>query len=665
MEASPQDEPNGSRHSEIATTFRTAVKHLQDRLSWRRLQNRVRLQDTEIGDSEYSRAFRPILRGFTLPAAIYYALVVYLHYRDEPFGDFLVLGGIAAVTSVVGFILSFQLRTRSAGRARLELYAVTIFGLAYANILAYHLIHLEVPKLIYFVLLTMAVATAGVSVRVILPVTAISLVTAIGLAGQAGPATQSQFAHIALATSFIACGMSFLMRQAINREIRARMALQDMHDEAQNAAETDFLTKLPNRRSFTRHLDSAFDAGRELALGLVDLNGFKQVNDLFGHAFGDELLSNVALRLRQTCGDDVFVARLGGDEFAFVLECPRINQDMTALGREICSAIRQSYTLGGNEVSITAAIGFAQRNATTETPQQLYEQADFALYRGKSSRGCAVEVFSGTLVSERSAMKKLEQQLLTTAFENEMYMVYQPLVDSLDNSVVGFEALGRWFNPELGDVPPGDFIRAAERCGVMDRLTPILLKLALHDAESWPAETRLSFNLSARDLVSTETIDSICWIVSESGIDPSRIDFEVTETAIMADYEHARASIARLRSHGSRIALDDFGTGYANFQHIDEIHAEKIKIDRSFIAGLGTPENAGIVASTMIEMCRRMNVDCIAEGVEEPSELAALQQIGGRLVQGYLYGRPMPATKVATFLSQFPGSDLSALRTSA
>ena len=665
MKFRTQSQDKSDKAPGISIAWTKAIGLLQRILPWRNGANTDANDTGIIGDEEYSRAFRPILFGFTLPAAIYYAIVVFLHYNDEPFGNFLILGGIAAITSVVGFVLSHQLRTRSAGRVRLEIYALTIFGLAYANILAYQLIHLETAKLIYFVLLTMAVATAGVSLRVILPVTAISLVTAIALAGQAGPEAQDQFAYIALATTFIAIGMAFLMRRAIDREIRARMALQVMHNEAMNAADTDFLTKLPNRRSFTRHLDSKFRENDDIALGLVDLNGFKQVNDLFGHVFGDALLADVAQRIRKACGNEVFVARLGGDEFALVLENATGRAEMAALGREICSAINQSYGVSGNQVSLSAAVGFSRRYAATATTHQLYEQADFALYRGKASRSGAVEIFSGKLVSELNRVKTIEQQLLISAFETEMHMEYQPLVDSIDNTIIGFEALARWRNPELGNVRADDFIRAAERCGVMDRLTPILLKASLADAVAWPDTIRLSFNLSARDLVSVETIDTICRIVGESGFPADRIDFEVTETAIMADFERARDSITRLRALGSDIALDDFGTGYANFQHIGEIHADKLKIDRAFIAKLGTPENSGIVVSTMIDMCRKMDIDCIAEGVEEQSELDALQEIGGRLVQGYLFGRPMPSSDIAAFLARFPTSETTAIRASA
>ncbi len=615
-----------------------------------------------------AKAYQPILRGFALPVAIYYAIVVGLHFIDEPFGNFLVLGTMAAATSAAGFVIYAALRRTRAAFARLEFYAAALFSLVFANTLLFHLIHQDSTRLVYFVLAVLAVAVSGVSLRVILPMSALCLATPIVLAARIGPEAVTQFLHVALASSFIAVITAVLMRTAIRREIRARLKAEQSHKAAQHAADFDFLTGLPNRRNFFSHLDRAFASPAEqgdLVLALVDINGFKRVNDIYGHALGDQLLVGVGQRIRAACTECSVVARLGGDEFAFLLERPISDAALKRLGGDICAAVGRNYPIAGNEISVSARIGFARRRQSTTVPTQLYEYADFALYRARESFATAVQFFTAANAAELDAIKQVEQQLSSSSFEDEMHVEYQPLVQVPENRVIGFEGLARWQSPQLGRVPPDIFIRAAERCGVISRLTPILLRKALADAKSWPADLRLSFNLSARDVVSPDSIDQICRIVDESGFPGDRIDFEITETSIMTDFERVRVSLSRIRHLGAHIALDDFGVGYSNFQHLDELQIDKLKIDRRFVASMGLRENSARIVKTMIEMCGTLGLTCVAEGIETENDLDAVMKAGATIVQGFHFSRPMTNDNVLPFLRRPSENEGAGVRRSA
>lgn len=618
--------------------------------------------------NEFAEAFRPVIRGMLLPAGIYYAIVFVLHFFVQKPEHTSVLAPLAASAGLTSLLFFWLLRKPGVTRTRLELYSLIVYTLFFANVLVHHLLHLEVTKLVYFVLLALVVATTGVTIRLIIPAIAISLAAAIWLAGTAGAEAQAQFTFITMATCFVAFGTSTLMRMAIIREIRSRLRTEKLHETAQYAADFDFLTGLPNRRSFFNRLEAAFADpahGAQMVVGIIDLNGFKHVNDLHGHVFGDQLLARVAKRIQKTCVGSALVARLGGDEFAILLERPASDAVLREIGAGICAAVGRSYDISGTEVSVSAVIGFARRLATTSMPEQLYEQADFALYRGKRTGGGDVEIFTPEDEAELDAIKQVEHHLSQSRLEDEMFAEYQPMVLATEGRVTGFEALARWHSPHLGRVAPDIFIRAAERCGMMHRLTPVLLRKALNEAKNWPGDLRLSFNLSALDLISSDAVEQICQVVAQSGFPGTRIDFEITETAIMTDYERVRNSLARLRELGAHIALDDFGVGYSNFQHLDELAIDKLKIDRRFISRMGTETNSGRIAKTMIDMCTHLGLICVVEGVETADELTAVIGAGGAIVQGYHFSRPLTADKVLPFLSKGLDLRLDELRHSA
>ncbi|WP_290886521.1 EAL domain-containing protein [Hoeflea sp.] len=436
--------------------------------------------------------------------------------------------------------------------------------------------------------------------------------------------------------------------------VSARRKLETVSRENFRLANLDSLTGLPNRRQFFTLLETAFaEAGEgRLAVGIIDLDGFKPVNDLYGHKIGDDLLVEVGRRLASLMEDNTRIARLGGDEFALtVADCPG-DEQLLALGEEICKALRDPFVLMEATVQLSGSIGFAAYPEMAESAHDLYERADYALYQGKrSNRGHAV-LFANSHVAEIEKEKRIEQALGTADLEHEIDVVFQPIVDILSGRTVAFEALARWTSPALGSLPPGQFIPVAERIGLIGQLTRVLLKKALVSASRWPDEVGLSFNLSTHDISTSDGAVAIVGIIMASGIDPERLDFEITETAMMYDFVQAKTAINMLKGLGCGIALDDFGTGYSSLSQLHALPLTKIKIDRSFVTDLHKNPASFKIVKSLLALSSDMGLSCVIEGVETEDELAVLKNLGGELVQGYFYSRPMPEIDIPGFLRQ-------------
>jgi diguanylate cyclase (GGDEF)-like protein len=437
--------------------------------------------------------------------------------------------------------------------------------------------------------------------------------------------------------------------------IDARTKLELANRENFRLANRDSLTGLNNRRRFFSQLEQVFEKaqsqGRCVAVGVLDLDGFKPVNDLYGHVVGDALLMEVGQRLTELADETVHVSRLGGDEFALIfLDCGD-DAHLLQKGDELCAALRRPVALADVTVRISASMGLAVFPALADTALQLYERADYALYNGKRTRRGRATLFTNEHVMQIARSTRLEQVLRDADLKNEMSVFFQPIVDSQTGKAVAFEALARWTSPVLGEVSPGLFIPVAERAGLVSRLTRVLLEKALAAASGWPQDMRLSFNLSANDIGSSEGVVRIVGILSSSGFDPGRVDFEITETAMMYDFEQAKASIETLRQMGCGIALDDFGTGFSSLSQIHALPLTKIKIDRSFVSDIDeTPASYKIVKS-LVALSRDMGLDCVVEGVETKEELATLDKLGASLIQGYYFSAPVPEAELARFVS--------------
>ena len=434
--------------------------------------------------------------------------------------------------------------------------------------------------------------------------------------------------------------------------VSARTKLELANRENARLANLDSLTGLANRRQFFTQLEEAFaeSEGKRLAVGVIDLDGFKPVNDLYGHTVGDALLYEVGQRLSDLAGSNGQISRLGGDEFALtVTDCPD-DAELLALGEEICTALRAPFVLAEATVQISGSVGFSVYPQLADDVHQLYERADYALYQGKrSNRGHAL-LFTSEHVAAIEQNQQLEQVLSRADLDAELTVLFQPIIDIQTGRTMAFEALARWNSPVLGSVSPALFIPVAERIGLIGDLTCVLLKKALAAACRWPDNVGLSFNLSTHDISSPDGVATIASIILSSGIDPRRLDLEITETAMMYDFGQAKASIEVFKILGCGIALDDFGTGYSSLSQLHALPLTKIKIDRSFVSGLHQNPASYKIVKSLLALSSDMGLGCVIEGVETREELDALKKLGGVLVQGYFYSPPVAESEIAGFL---------------
>ncbi|MGQ3355187.1 MAG: putative bifunctional diguanylate cyclase/phosphodiesterase [Phreatobacter sp.] len=440
--------------------------------------------------------------------------------------------------------------------------------------------------------------------------------------------------------------------------VEARAEAVSLSDENFRLANIDSLTDLPNRRAFFARLEKAYGANTEsqgLAVGILDLDGFKPVNDAYGHGIGDRLLKEVSRRMEAVCAaHGVHLARLGGDEFAFLLTSAD-EAKLLAWGRELCGSLTRAIDLVGAMVQVSGSLGIA-RAFSTSSVDDLMQRADYALYQAKRGHRGSVVMFSE---SHHDAIRRhamIEQALRSADFEAELKVVYQPIIEVRTEAPIGFEALARWNSPVLGAVSPGEFIPVAERAGIVSRLTCDLLQKALAEARTWPGHMRLAFNLSAQDLGSPENLLKIIAIIGQSGFDLRRLDLEITETAFAFDPAQVQKSVGQLRDLGCGISIDDFGTGYSSLSRLHSLPLTKLKIDRSFIARIEQDTVSYNIVKSLVALSRDMKLDCVIEGVETSAELDVLRQLGGALVQGYYYSKPLEAAFLQAYIGGYPSA---------
>lgn len=430
-------------------------------------------------------------------------------------------------------------------------------------------------------------------------------------------------------------------------------ALEALGAENLRLAATDALTGLPNRRSFFPTLDDAIRGSQRTAsgftLGIIDLDGFKGLNDTYGHMVGDRVLQEVATRIRGAVPSGAVLARLGGDEFALILRDDTSATDLDALCQAIFTAVNRPFVFGVTSARVGASIGFA-RFETDMTAAQLVERADFALYEAKAHRRGAFVVFAPEHETRMRLQSAVEHALRHAEFAAEFSLAFQPMVDVASGRTVASEALARWHSPHLGQVSPDRFIAVAERTGLINELTRVLLAKALATMAAWPADVALSFNLSVTDITSPEAVAQLCALVEASAIDPHRLQFEVTETAMIGDFAHALAGLERLKALGVDLSLDDFGTGYCSLSYVHTLPVDKLKIDQSFTRALLERESARKIITSILDLSRGLGLQCVVEGVETPGQAAVLQGLGCPLMQGYLFHKPMPAEEVVIYL---------------
>ncbi len=429
---------------------------------------------------------------------------------------------------------------------------------------------------------------------------------------------------------------------------------QRLSDENFRLASIDSLTDLPNRRSFFASLralsEQALATDGAFNVGLIDLDGFKQVNDIYGHASGDLVLQEVGARLLALAEPGIFFARLGGDEFGVLAQDRQSKDALLELGQRICDSLSQPYRVGGNIAELSGTIGWAAFPDAGKTVTQVFERADAAMYVGKESRRGTAVIFSTEHETRIRRSSLVTQELRHADLESELFLEFQPISDVVTRRTIGLEALGRWHNPRLGAVKPEEFIRIAERTELILRITEVLLHKALAEVPHWPSELYLSFNLSAIDISTSARARRLIDIVAASGVPPHRVSFEITETALTRDFEQARSALTMIKAAGCRVSLDDFGTGYSSLSYVHRLPFDSIKIDRSFMTDVDSNSASKKIVKSVLDLCKNLGLECVVEGLETSSQAEVVKALGARAVQGYLFGPPMRSGAISSYL---------------
>ena len=420
-------------------------------------------------------------------------------------------------------------------------------------------------------------------------------------------------------------------------------------------ARHDMLTNLPNRVLFREHLEEAFrevKLGRGCAVHCLDLDNFKTVNDTLGHPVGDDLLKAVAGRLAEAVPSSDIVARLGGDEFAVIQRAVERPEQCSQLASRIVELVSKPYDIDGKNLVIGTSIGIALAPNDASDPDQLLKNADMALYLAKSEGRGIHRFFEREMDRRLQARRSLELDMREAILKGEFELYYQPIVVLETGKVSGFEALVRWNHPEHGQISPAQFIPLAEETGLIMPLGEWILRTACSQASRWPGVMRVAVNLSAAQFKGRNLAELAMNALSASGLEPQRLDLEITETVLLQDEVNTLAILHQLRSIGIRIALDDFGTGYSSLAYLRKFPFDTIKIDRSFVQDMLVRKDCQAIVRAVIGLARSLNITTIIEGVETKEQLAAAKRKGCDEGQGYLFAKPMPYREVADFLAK-------------
>ena len=428
--------------------------------------------------------------------------------------------------------------------------------------------------------------------------------------------------------------------------------------ELRHQALHDALTGLPNRVLALDRAEQMLARARRTRLPMaalyIDLDGFKHVNDTFGHAVGDELLRMVATRLMTVVRGGDTAARLSGDEFVVLLEGAAMDAGPEVVASRLLELLRRPYEIEathGRRLNVSASVGIAL--ADSGTADELLRNADLALYQSKDDGRDRCTLFDAKMQTAACDRLTLEMDLADALARDQLFLEYQPILNLRAERIVGVEALIRWRHPERGIIAPGEFIPLAEESGQIIPIGRWALHEACRQASAWASEGHelgVAVNVSARQLDADELIDDVYRALVHSGLAPGALTLEITETALMRDAEAAVQRLVRLKQLGIRIAIDDFGTGYSSLAYLRQFPADSLKIDRTFVAGVAKNRESAALIDTLVQLARSLKIKILAEGIEDSEQLRALQDAGCDLGQGFLFSRPLPAEAVTGLL---------------
>jgi diguanylate cyclase (GGDEF)-like protein len=444
---------------------------------------------------------------------------------------------------------------------------------------------------------------------------------------------------------------------AISRDIRARLAIEE---KVSYLAQFDALTGLPNRNLFQDRLTQAMALAKRndwpMAVLFIDLDRFKLVNDTLGHAAGDKLLKEAAERLRSCIRASDTVGRLGGDEFAAILSELGKPRDAGLVAQKIIDVFKRPFDLEGKETYVTASVGVTLYPADSDNAEALVVNADAAMYRAKEQGRNNYQYFTRDM-NERAVQRVQTEIALRRALEREEFrLFYQPKADLVTGKICGFEALLRWEHPDKGMVLPGEFIPVLEDTGLIVQAGEWVLRTACVQIKAWQEAGMkvppISVNLSARQFEQKNLKGAVGQILGETKVDPSLIEFEITESLLMNDPEGAARTLHDLKDSGVKLSMDDFGTGYSSLGYLKRFPIDTLKIDRTFVRDISTDADDATLTRAIINLAQNLRLNVVAEGVETEAQLAFLCLNGCDEMQGYLFARPTTAEECGRMLRE-------------
>ncbi|WP_349435120.1 EAL domain-containing protein [Pararhizobium sp. A13] len=420
----------------------------------------------------------------------------------------------------------------------------------------------------------------------------------------------------------------------------------------------DPLSGLPNRVAFGEHLDDVIRRQKDDTAGVAvlsfDLDRFKDVNDVHGHAAGDAVLRTIAERMSKVLGEGEFIARIGGDEFIALTSNVFVKQEVKAFASRLIAEIVKPVEWQGRTLLVGTSVGISRFPVDARNQEELLAQADLAMYRAKAAGSNSIRVYEPSMDDAARNRSVLAMDMRLGIERNEFELYYQYQNNSLTRDVIGFEVLLRWHHPARGMVPPAEFIPVAEKNGFIHQLGDWVLLTACRQASSWANPIKIAVNVAPAQLADANFPARVGEILVETGLDASRLELEITESGIIADQQHALNIISRLKGLGVKIAMDDYGTGYSSLSTLQNFPFDKIKIDRAFINGVTSNRHSAAIVRSTIILAQSLDIPVLAEGVESEEHMEFLRSEGCLQVQGYLFGKPMPIGQIEHVVNSAP-----------
>lgn len=456
-----------------------------------------------------------------------------------------------------------------------------------------------------------------------------------------------------------------LLLQDVTEHFEALREREAAKNRAAHLAMNCTLTGLPNRNSFAEKIESAIEDAvknnKEFFLLNMDLNKFKEVNDVYGHKTGDHLLREVAMRFSSVCEEGEFLARLGGDEFVAIQPVDgESKDDIPSMAGRLLEVMSEDLLIDGLLLNVGVSVGVARFPEHGQTAEELLSKADIAMYRAKNETGEGIHAFNEELDRKIREARLLGQELTKAVENGDIEVHFQPQMCTDSGKIIGFEALARWNHPSFGPISPTMFIPLAEERGLISKLGLFVLRRACELAAEWPEPLKVAVNVSPVQIRDTDLIEKVHEALMQSGLSPSRLELEITESVLIDDQVRALHMLRGLKNLGVAIALDDFGTGFSSLSTLISFPFDKIKIDRSFVEDCGKNTQAALVTRTIIRMGIQLGCSVIAEGVQKTEHIDFLQHEGCHFLQGFLIGKPCANTELEQYF--YESSNASKLK---